>query len=61
MAKIMSTGPFQKFRTWHLKDRKLIFYIRGKDELMRASIMKDKDKGFYLSNLSYDMWQKVRS
>ena len=24
------SGPFQKFRTWHLKDRKLILYMKGK-------------------------------
>ena len=29
-------GPFQMFWTWHSKDRKLIFYIRSKDELMKV-------------------------
>ena len=40
-----SFGLFQKFRMWHLKDRKLIFYIKGKDELMQIEVMKERDKG----------------
>ena len=31
---------------WHLKDRKLIFYTKGKDELMKKEVMKKRDKGF---------------
>ena len=37
---------FQKFWTWHLKDRKLIFYIKGKDEQMKVYIMKERGKSF---------------
>ena len=36
------------------------FYVKGKDELMKVEIMKDRDKGF-MSNASYDLWQKVGS
>ena len=42
----LELGPFQKFWSWHLKDRKLIFYVKGKDELMKVELMKDKDKDF---------------
>ena len=31
---------------WHLKDRKLIFYVRVKDELMKVEIMKESDNVF---------------
>ena len=53
--------PFQKFQTWHLKDRKFNFYVKGIDELMKMEIIKEKGKGFYVSNTSYDVWQKVGS
>ena len=39
-------GPFQKFRTWHLKDRKLIFYVKDKYEIVKVKVMKDRYKGF---------------
>ena len=42
----LTSGPFQKFRMWHLKDRKLIFNVKGKDELMKVEVMKERDKGF---------------
>ena len=29
-----------------MKDRKLIVYARGRDELMKLEIMKERDKGF---------------
>ena len=54
----VNSGSFQKFRMWHLKDRKLIFYVKGKDEIMKEEIIKERDKGF-VSNISYDLWQKV--
>ena len=38
--------PFQKFSTWPLNDRKSIFYVKVKDELMKVEIMKKRDKGF---------------
>ena len=38
--------PFQKFQTWYLQDRKLIFYVKGKDELMEVEIIKERDKDF---------------
>ena len=31
---------------WHLNDRKLIFYVKGKAELMKMEIIKERDKGF---------------
>ena len=31
---------------WQLKDRKLVFYVKGKDKLMKVGIMKERDKGF---------------
>ena len=31
---------------WHLKDRKLIFYVKGKDEIIKVEIMKEMYKGF---------------
>ena len=39
-------GLFQKFRTCHLKDRKLILYVKGKDQLIKAEIIKERDKCF---------------
>ena len=39
-------GSFQKFQMWHLKDRKFIFYVKGKDEIMKMEIIKERDKGF---------------
>ena len=44
--KEINKGPFQKFWMWHLKDRKLIFYVKGKDEIMKVEIIKERDKGF---------------
>ena len=29
-----------------MKDRKLIFNVKGKDELMKVEVMKERDKGF---------------
>ena len=29
-----------------MKDRKLIFYVKGKDEITKVEIMKERDKGF---------------
>ena len=31
---------------WHFKDRKLIFYIKGKDEIIKVEIIKEMYKGF---------------
>ena len=39
-------GPFQMFWTSHLKDRKLIFNVKRRDELMKVEIMKERDKDF---------------
>ena len=39
--------PFQKFRA--RQDIKLIFYVKGKDEVMKVEIMKETDKVFYVS------------
>ena len=29
-----------------MKDRKLIFYVKDKDELMEVEVMKERDRGF---------------
>ena len=42
----VSIGPFQKCQMWHLKDRKLIFYVKGKEEIMKVEIIEERDKGF---------------
>ena len=39
-------GPLLKFRMWHLKDRKLTFYVKGKGEIMKVETIKERDKGF---------------
>ena len=39
-----------------MKNRKLIFYVKSKDELMKMEIKKERDKGFNVSNTSYDLW-----
>ena len=37
-----------------MKDRKLIFYIKGNNELMKVGTMEESDKSF-CSNTSYNL------
>ena len=43
-----------------MKDRKLIFNVKGKDELMKVVVMKERDKVF-ICLIKYDLWQIVAS